>query len=605
MNVRKAVTIELLRPLRLRIAGSEVSAGPPRQQVVLAYLALHAGTVVHRDELIDAVWGQAAPSSVVGNLHTYVSALRRVLRRDDQDDERILPASGSGYLLDIDDNQLDLRQFEHGLAMAAERQRAGSFAEARQLWGDALRRWVGTPFAGMDAPFVEAERARLATLRSAAIADLAEASWRYGGESDILAALTTLRQALDEYPLHERLTELRIEILNVRGRRADALAQFEHTRRLLADELGIEPGDRLRSAHRRTLAGVPNLAVAKPWPLRNATGSTRLPARPALFAGRETELAELGDRLAELPASPLVVCAIDGPPGIGKTALAVEFAHQVRERFPDGCHYVDLRGLHGTDPPLTAAEASRVLIESVGGVAAVPGSQDDRLGTYRRLMADKRALLILDDADDICRLRPLLVAGAGTMVVVTSRRRLGGLVARDGAVRMSLDVLPPGEAADVLTGSLGRSRESLGGAEVDELVRLCGGLPLALSFAAGQLGALPHPDAAQLRDWLQDRRTRLSRLRPVSGSGRSWTVEEVFSWSFSNLDSDSVEVFGRLGGQEGDSATAAAVAVAGDWPIERARRALDELAMAGLLDWAPRDTYHITPLLHLYAAYRS
>ncbi|WP_410650752.1 BTAD domain-containing putative transcriptional regulator [Amycolatopsis sp. cmx-4-54] len=597
MGVDRTLSIELLRPLRVRMAGREVPAGPPRQQAVLAYLALHAGTVVYRDELIDAIWGEAAPPSAVGNLHTYVSALRRVLRHDDQGDGRILLASGSGYLLDAADDQLDLRQFEGGLAKAARCRRAGSPAEALREWRDALRRWVGTPFAGMEAPFVKVERTRLATLRLAAIADIAETSQRYGNESDILAALTTLRQALEEYPLHERLAALRIDILNSRGRRADALAQFERTRRLLVDELGIEPGERLRNAYRRTLAGVSTSAVAKPWPRRSPAGSTRLPPRPGSLAGREAELAELGESLAELPSSPLVVCAIDGPPGIGKTALAVEFAHRVRERFPDGCHYLNLRGLRGPGSPLTVAEASRALATAIGGVAVAPA---DGLDTYRRLMADKQAFLLLDDAVDICEIRQLLVAGAGTMVVVTSRRRLGGLVVRDGAVRMSLDVLSPGEAADVLTRPLGRSRESLDGAEVDEAARLCGGLPLALSLAAEQLRAMPSPDAARLRDWLRDPRTRLSRLSPVPGSGPSWTVEEVFSWSFSDLDSDSVEVFGRLGDLEGESATAEAVA--GDWPLERAGRALEELAMAGLLDWGPRGTYRINPLLHLYAA---
>nr|WP_276307349.1 BTAD domain-containing putative transcriptional regulator [Amycolatopsis antarctica] len=536
-----------------------------------------------------------------------MSALRRILRDDTDNGESYSPlfTKRSGYGLELKDDQVDIRQFERELVMASHLRAVGSPEEAIPLWRGALRRWASTPFAGIEAPFVEAERARLTTLWLAAIADLAETSLNSGSEADVLDALTRLEGAISEHPLHERLAELRIRILNARGRRADALAQFERTSEQLAEVLGIEPGDPLRDARREAIAG-PATPAAAPGSRRSGTRSTELPPKAAGFVGRNAERTELFDQVAELAANTQVVCSIDGAPGVGKTALALEFAHQAGDLFPDGCHYVDLRGRHGTKPPITAAEALRVLLESVGGnTFAVPDGLDERIGAYHGLMADKRALVLLDDAREIGQVRPLLAAGAGTMVVITSRRRLGGLVARDGAVRISLDVLPRGDAVDMLAESLPhttaeRDAEDRHEKDLDELAHLCGDLPLALSLAADQLHGMPYPDVPLLLEWLRDRRTRLSRLSSAAEDSPRYTLEEAFFSAYSILDTDSAALFVRLGKMENDT-TAAAAAAATGWTVERARHALEELAMASLLDWGRLDTYHIPPLVHLYA----
>lgn len=597
-----SISATLLGTLEVRVGTTAVSVGPPRRQAVLGFLVLKAGTAVSGNEVIDAVWGESAPTSVIGNLHTYVSDLRRLLTEATRASGPRMPlrTSGSGYVLDIAEENIDVRMFERELGTATRFSRTGEDAKAIAAWQRALSRWNGTPLSGIDAPYADAERARLGNLRLAAITDLVKALFARGTEADTRTALTTLDTALDEYPLHQRFAEWRIRILHSRGRRVEALQQYERTRHQLAEKLGIDPDTQLRAAFHAVLNGT--VAISSGGNVLTASerghetsSRPRLPSPPKPLVGRETEFQVLKRSVTNAAGANPRILAIDGPPGAGKTALALGFAHDIAARFPDGCYHLDLRGTYRDRAPLSTSEALRRLLTAVAGTTTlVPASSEDQLGTYRSLLANKRLLLVFDNVRHADQIRPLLPASGNALVVVTSRHRLTSLVAREGAVRVPLGPLPEAAAHEMITGPSERTE-----AEVAELVHLCGRLPLALRHVANLL-AEPGERASALAARLRNERTRVSLLSRGRGEEEQ-SLEDAFAASVRALPSEEAELFTLLGAQHRTVITVAETSDLTGWTEVRVRRGLDRLALSGLLDWGTWDQYRMAPLLHAYA----
>lgn len=409
------IEIEVLGTTRLRVHGRFIDVGRPRRRAVLGFLAARAGTTVSQDELVDAVWGERPPGSAVGNLHSYISELRRSF-----EPVQALATTGKGYRLEVPDGAVDALRLAERTDAAARLTHDGRVADALVAWREALAAWRGTPFADIDAPFADAERERLGNVRLLAIEGYAETLLREGhGES----AVALLAKAVAEQPLHERLAELFLHALHSTGRREQALRHFAATTAQLADELGLDPSPRLTRMHERVSTDDPSL----------------LPARTPAFTGREDELDRLDARFEHALRAPaegqVLVHAVDGPAGSGKTALALEFAHRVARRFPDGCLYLDLRG---SRPDVLAT--SDALARLLAALGVDPPAQDSAGGaaSYRSHLAGRRVLLVLDDAERASQVRPLLPGSGGSAVLVTSREPLTGLVARDGAHRLAL-----------------------------------------------------------------------------------------------------------------------------------------------------------------------
>ncbi|MGM1060050.1 BTAD domain-containing putative transcriptional regulator [Saccharothrix sp. Mg75] len=544
-----SVLIGLLGPPVLRVGGRDVSLGPPRQRAVLGFLALHAGRAVSRDDLVDAVWGQDAPASVVGNLHTHVSALRRTLRAVTGGSGPLVTL-GTGYLLDVADDAVDALRFEHLLRSADHAWRGGDPTGAHARWRQALSLWRGTPLTGLAAPYAEGERTRLTRALVSGAGAFAEALLASGAAEDALAVVGPVG---DEHPSDQRLAAVRVRALAAAGRHAQAAVLFERTRDLLGSELGLDPSPDLLRTHEA-------VALSRP-PSR-----TRLPAEPAGFTGRTRDAAAVEDWWASANGERLAVCAVDGPPGAGKTALALHVAHRLGDRFRDGAHLLDLSGRSDPGAAVTS------LLDVFGGAPdPVPPDLDELAGAYRSRLATRQVLLVLDGARSAEQVRPLLAGGPGSLVVVTSRFRLGGLSARDGALGLSLGGLDV-EAAAAL---LGRAP-----ADAAELTRLCAGNPLALRLAATR-------DHEGLVTALGDDATRLRVLDGEDGG----PLTTAFTRIADDLDADPAELLALLGAQPCRALTAAAAGALTGWPVPRARRALDALAVAHLADWEPGGGY--------------
>jgi DNA-binding SARP family transcriptional activator len=567
-------------------------AGPPRQQAVLGYLALNAGRTVSKDEIIDAVWGEVAPASATGNLHSYISDLRQLLAgQGGAGSPSPLVTFGSGYRLGIEGDQVDVRRFERDLDRAAGLARARFGEEASQTWYRALRLWRGAPLAGISSVYAEPERGRLISMRLSAIVGLAEILLGRGTDTANLSALAELDVVIEDFPLHQRLAELRMLALHRLGRAADALAQFERIRQLHADEFGIDPGRALRDINQQVLAGTS---------AGDGAGPASLPGPLPLFVGRDRELSQLGQQLDEAHADRLHICAIDGPPGVGKTSLAVEFARRVQGRFPDGCHFLDLSDVEDPGPSALVGKAIRRIRPDVSFDLGA-GDVDDHVGLYRTLMAGKRFLLVLDSAKQPEQVRPLLPTGSGSMVVVTSRHRLGGLVARDGAVQISLEPLSEVDARDFLSRSIGRGAAQSVTA-IGELAEQCGHLPRALQAVADRLTMNHGLTPEDLVDWSPSRRDRLLWFGALTGPSGQWVEDNSVAPSLSGLDAEGRQLFALIGTQPSTTITVAAAMLLTGWTRNGTRQVLDRLAMASLLDWGTRDSYTINPLLHAYAA---
>ncbi|MFD8736688.1 BTAD domain-containing putative transcriptional regulator [Streptomyces sp. NPDC059618] len=619
----ESVRFAVLGPVRAWRGEREVDVGPPQQRAVLAALLLRRGRPVMLAELLDAVWGEDPPAAAVSVVRTYVSRLRKELEpeRDAADAPRLVVSVGDGYLVRIPENALDLGVFEQRVADARRLRAAGDPSAAAELLHAALGGWQGAALAGVPGPLAESEGARLDEQRLAALESRLDVDVELGHHGEVIAELASLT---GKYPLREGLCRLLMLALYRSGRQAEALAAYRAARATLVAELGIEPGAPLRDLHDRILAADASLAAevsagagpsrttepepsARPAPPVTAHAATpaQLPADLPTFVGREAELSRVRALLPDgdkVPAS-VVISAIGGMAGIGKTALAVHWAHELTGRFPDGQLYVNLRGFDPTGVVVTPEDAIRTFLDALGvPPMRIPASLDAQAALYRSMLARRRVLVLLDNARDTEQVRPLLPGSPGCLVIVTSRNQLTGLVAGDGAYPLTLDQLTPAEAYDLLASRLGPGRPAAEPRAVDEIVERCARLPLALSIVAAHAAAYPGFPLSAIVDELRESHGSLDAF--AGGDDLTTDVRAVFSWSYKALSAPAARLFRLLGLHAGHDVSASATAALAGLPPRETRGLLVELTRAHLLSEHFPGRYTLHDLLRVYAAER-
>jgi DNA-binding SARP family transcriptional activator/tetratricopeptide (TPR) repeat protein len=597
----------LLGPVVVRCRGVALPVPRGRQRALLAVLLLNAGRVVSVGEITETLWGPASLPSASATVRNYVKRLRRVLGTADE--TRIVTRS-PGYLIRVDPGELDVARFEVLLDGARNAARDASWEVAADRAEEALALWRGEPLADVESEALALrEVPRLAELRLQAAELRIEAELRLGRHGVVIAELERM---IGVHPLREHLHAQLMLALYRDGRQAEALAAYQRARRMLVDELGAEPGAELSELHQQILTTGPVLAgpvsrqlpPANAWPAGAKPGPAvprELPGPVAQFVGRAAELADLTGKLelasAERPR-PLSIAAISGMAGVGKTALAVQWAHQVADRFPDGQLHVNLRG-YDPGQPVSAADALARFLRSLGMAERdIPAETEDRAARYRSLLAGRQMLIMIDNAGDAEQVRPLLPGNPSCVAVVTSRDALAGLVARDGAYRLDLGLLPPAEAMGLLRALIGDRVDAEPEAAVT-LAGYCAWLPLALRVAAERAAASPGDSLANVTSELADQQDRLDVLD--AAGDRLAAVRAVFSWSVRQLDDEAARAFQLLGLHPGAHFDAYAAAALADTTLRRARAMLDRLARAHLIQPAGTGRYDMHDLLRAYA----
>jgi len=605
--------LEVLGPLRGFRDGVPLRLGPVQQQVVLAVLALHANRRISRAQIIHAVWGAEAPAYAVNLVQKHISQLRRVLHPGRPEGEASqLTWTRIGYQLSLPAGAIDLQVFESEVSRARTARERGDLAAGGAALRAALQLWRGPLCAGLTGPLVEAERDRLAERRIAVLEDRLGIDLAEGRHDDVVGET---RELIAEHPLRERLYELQMIALYRCGRQADALATFQHARRRLHDDLGIEPAAPLQRLHRRILSADPALDEAPdrrplPVPAVVAAGPANRPSDPvpaqlphglAHFAGRHDLLDQLHRRLdeaADRPGETPVIIAIDGTAGVGKTALAVQWARQVSDRFPDGQLYVNLRGFDPAGAAVAPGEAIRAFLDALGvPPQRLPTSLAAQAALYRSLLAGKRVLVVLDNARDAEQVRPLLPGAPGCLNVVTSRNRLTSLVVTEGAYPLTVDLLSPAQAADLLAARLGAERLRADPIATIELVTMCAGLPLALAIVAARAALNPQFALAVLAAQLR----RTKGLDAFDSDDEAIDVRAVFSWSYRSVSEPAARLFRLLGLHPGPQVTTAAAASIAGSTRRDTGRALAELTRAHLIEEQAPGRYALHDLLRAYA----
>jgi DNA-binding SARP family transcriptional activator len=601
----------VLGPVEIRSGDRQTDCGHARQRAVLAVLLLDLGRSVPAATLIDRVWGDAPPASVRNVLYGYVARLRAALASActsaGADEGVTLSRQYGGYLLQARPEQVDLHEFRRLVAEAG-----GSTDErAAALLSEALRLWRGPALTGVGGEWLAAMRTTLELERHGARLDLYDAQLRLGQHAALVGELTA--QAASA-PTDERLTSQLMLALYRSGRSADALRCFHQTRRNLAEELGTDPTPQLQLLHQRILAADPALAVpavqvvasaGKPAPVPR-----ELPPDVAAFTGRSDELAILDQLLLQgaHPSSPprcptaAVITAVSGTAGVGKTALAVHWSHRAAAHFPDGQLYLNLRG-YDPDQPVAAADALAGFLRSLGVPGAdIPQEETERAARYRSLLADKRTLIVLDNAATVEQVRPLLPGTAECRVVVTSRDSLAGLVARDGARRVNLDLLPLTDAVALLRELIGQpptADSAADSAAVTELAQQCARLPLALRVAAELAAARPTAALADLVAELKEEQRRLDVLH--ADNDPRTAVRAVLSWSYDHLSPAAARAFELAGLHPGPDFDVYALAALAGITLDKADRLLTTLTRAHLVQATPQSRYSMHDLLRAYA----
>jgi DNA-binding SARP family transcriptional activator len=588
----------LLGPVLVRRGATVIPVQAGKQRVLLAALLLNANQVTSLGELAEALWGPAPPPTARVTLQNYVMRLRQAL--GDTDGSRI-STQPRGYLIRVAAGELDVTRFEELLGAARAAARDCSWDQAARRSRGALALWRGEPLADVESEVLAARRVSwLAELRLQAVEARIDADVHLGQHAEVIAEL---RQLTSEHPLREHLHGLLMLALYQDGRQGEALAAYADARQVLVDELGTEPGTALRRLHQQILTADPSLEL--PEPSRPAAVGLepdvprQLPAPVAHFVGRANELAALTKLLGQVPET-VVISAISGTAGVGKTALAVHWAHQVADRFPDGQLYANLRGYDPSGMPTAPGDVARRFLNALGVPDnRIPSDPDSWESLYRSSLAGKRMLIVLDNARDAAQVRPLVPGGSGCFVLVTSRHQLVGLGAAEGAYLLILDLLSQADAHELVARRLDRTRVRDEPQAVSELIRLCVRLPIAVSIAVARANARPASPLACLVAELRDTSGRLDML-DAGDAGSS--VRAVFSWSYQDLSDTVARMFRLLSIHAGPDITIPAAASLAGLPRDQARRAVGELTGSHLLAEHAHGRFSFHDLLRAYAA---
>ncbi|MGW2684445.1 BTAD domain-containing putative transcriptional regulator [Streptomyces sp. NPDC001414] len=586
-STEAALRFSVLGPVRAWREGQPLNTGSPQQRALLAALLLREGRTATAAELIDALWGPEPPSQALAAVRTYASRLRKIL------DPGVLVSESGGYAVrGLGEGALDLAVVQE-LAGEAEKARGGGdLGRARELLGRALARWDGEALAGVPGPYADAHRVRLDEWRLQLLESRLDMDLEQGCHAEAVSELTALTAA---HPLRERLRELLMLALYRSGRQAEALAVYADTRRLLSEELGVDPRPGLRDLQQRILQADPALAEPSS-PAAEAPAvlvrPAQLPATVPDFTGRTACAAELGEVLASAEGRVMAVSALAGIGGVGKTTLAVHVAHQARSAFPDGQLYVDLQGAGAR-----AAEPETVLgsfLRALGTPdSAIPDALEDRAALYRSVLDGRRVLVLLDNAKDAAQVRPLLPGTEGCAALITSRVRMVDLA---GAHLIDLDVMSPEEALQLFTRIVGTERVAAEREAALDVVAACGFLPLAIRIAASRLAARRTWTVSVLAAKLADERRRLDELQ-----AGDLAVKATFELGYGQLEPAQARAFRLLGLADGPDISLAAAAAVLDLAAEDTEDLLEALVDTSLLESAAPGRYRFHDLVRLYA----
>lgn len=584
------VVVEVLGPVQVRRDDGTVVRPPGLQALLLSMLVVDADQIVTTDRLIDVMWGAAPDDRAAHRLQSHIHRLRRTL-----DTGATIEADGGGYRLSLEGGAVDAVRFEKLLAEARRAAEIGDHDQVVTLCRDALSLWRGAPFETIETTRLAGASRRLHDLRSSTWELLLASELSRGNHETVAREIEPL---VREHPLRERLHELLVTALSLSGHHADALGACERARTWLLDELGVEPGPRLRELHRMVLAEEailvdPGTSVPKP----SRQVPAQLPVCPRVFVGRTDVLREL-DEGRSRAVDPVRIFCLTGGAGTGKTALAVSWGHAVTGDFPDGQLYIDLRGF-GPDEPRVPTEALPGLLTALGvPTAEIPDGEHERSALFRSAMSGRRMLVVLDNAKDADHVRPLLPGTSESVTVVTSRSQLTGLVVQEGAHRLPLGPLSPEETQQLIA-DLGLPLDD---SQADSLAAVCSRLPLALCIAAERMrsGGAQELDAllASPQDVPPDAGTRLDVLDV--GEDRA-SVRGVFSWSYRHLDHDSAWIFRCFGISPSAELSLGPLSALAHLDERATRRGVETLRRAHLVEPVSRGRYRLHDLLRVYA----
>lgn len=613
----RRLDFRILGPLSVTSDDEQLTVGGPRHRTVLALLLLNPGRVVSVDALIDTVWDGRPPATARTQVSMCVAGLRKAFKAAGHAEE-IIATEHPGYRLRLGGHRLDATEFTSLVAAAELAVEEGRSADAARCYNEALGLWRGQPLAGVTGRLVEGEARRLEELRLDTYEGSTAVQLQLGNHGRILSELTAM---VRDHPLRERARHQLITAQYRSGRRAEALETFREGRRRFVDEFGLEPGPALWELHNSILQDEP--AAAADFVLHRETAAedrqaaavaavpvgtpSQLPPDVSSLTGRKDELAQLDAQLAEGaglrgPATGLIT----GVAGVGKTCLAVHWAHTVAERFPDGQLFADLRGYSEHLEPVPADQVLGRFLRSLSVPdAQIPADPDERAALYRSMLADRQVLVVLDNVRSYEQVRPLLPSGGGCCVVVTSRQQLPELVAWPPDSWVRLRRLPGYEAVELLDTIVGDGRVTEEPCAAELLVDLCDLLPLALRIAGARLAAKPHWTVAHLVQRLSDERQRLNELSQGDSQVRS-----SFALSYRYLSEPAARLYRSLGMLDLPDFSAWVGAALLNTGLYDAERLIEQLVDAQLLDVAGRDTaghprYRFQNLLRLFARERA
>ncbi|MFD6140284.1 BTAD domain-containing putative transcriptional regulator [Promicromonospora sp. NPDC060271] len=575
-----------------------IMIGSPKSRTALALLVLRHGSVVPPAELAEALWGRTAPSNARKSTHVVINRLRTALGPLGG----LVRTSPHGYLLDAPGDSTDVGRFTSLLAAATSSRGEGRDDEELAGLTRALDEWRGEALSDVPRESLEGARARLTEQRLAAVErqhDLLNAAGRP-------ADVAVLQDLAERHPLREGIWFQLVRGLSESGRRSEALTAFDRLRSSLAEELGVEPDARLRELHVRALAGEAP-ATRVPGTVRLGVITPQAPplvprqvphVAPLVGRGREQALldAQAPEGVAAV-ASDTAVVVVSGQPGVGKTALAGAWARSAADRFPDGQIWLDLRGSR-PGAVLSVDGALRHLLASLGEPAPrTPDTLEERVARYQTLTDGRRLLIVLDDAADAEQVRALLPGSPGSLVLVTSRYRLDGLVAREAATGLELDVLPASDARELLARRLGTVRPA-SAATLDEIAAQCGRLPLALVIVAARAARQREADLGPVVAQLRSAHPRLDQFTLGEDAA---DLRSVYARSYESLSAPAARLFRLLGTHPTPDLSIEAAASLAGLSVEQARVRVSELESAYLVTVSAGGRIGLPDLLHSYA----